>query len=71
MASFKSKSGNEFDHEAVLVDIEGTTTPISFVKVCSQFNMQNLTLWLYVRQPGKGLKKTKCPAARHFFMDLT
>ena len=33
MASHKRVTINEFDYEAVLLDIEGTTTPISFVKV--------------------------------------
>lgn len=33
MASQKRETTNELEYEAVLLDIEGTTTPISFVKV--------------------------------------
>lgn len=33
MAGQKRSITNEFAYDAVLLDIEGTTTPISFVKV--------------------------------------
>ena len=63
MASQKLAIRNQLNYDAVLLDIEGTTTPISFVKVrimrYLHNHMNNSILKLEVRLFTDAVKKNK------------